>query len=133
MEAGVCARGCPLPYGASLEDVQMARSHLLAAPRRSPEYVCISSLRKAWPRLCSTSTIAADLERPGWRRLCRDCLPPFRRGAPAKTPAAERDGFDMYHSLLEKLYEISLRALLSQSYGEFGACEVAEDPFRRVL
>ncbi len=90
-------------------------------------------MRKAWTRLCSTPTTAADLERPGWRRLCRDCLPPFRRGTPAKTPAAERGEFDMYHSLLEKLYEISLRALPPQSYGEFGACEVAEDTFRRVL
>jgi superfamily II DNA or RNA helicase len=50
-----------------------------------------------------------------------------------KTPAAERDEFDMYLSLLEKLYEISLRALPPQSYGEFEVYEVAEDTFRRVL
>jgi len=89
-------------------------------------------LRKAWPRLCSTSTIAADLERPSWRSLCRDCLPPFSWGTPAKMPAAERGEFDMYLPL-EELCEISLEALPPQSYGEFGACEVAEDPFRRVL
>jgi superfamily II DNA or RNA helicase len=50
-----------------------------------------------------------------------------------KTPAAERDEFDMYVSLLEKLYEISLRALPPQSYGEFEVYEVGEDTFRRVL
>ncbi|NAZ33309.1 MAG: DEAD/DEAH box helicase family protein [Pyrobaculum sp.] len=50
-----------------------------------------------------------------------------------KTPAAERDEFDMYLSLLEKLYEISLKALPPQSYGEFKVYEVAEDTFRRVL
>jgi superfamily II DNA or RNA helicase len=50
-----------------------------------------------------------------------------------KTPAAERDEFDMYLSLLEKLYEISLRALPPQSYGKFEVYEVAEDRFRRVL
>jgi len=67
------------------------------------------------------------------RRLCRDCLPPFRWGTPAKTPAAERGEFDMYLSLMEKLCEISLETLPSQSYIESGACEVAEDPFRCVL
>jgi len=39
----------------------------------------------------------------------------------------------MYLSLLEKLYEISLRALPPQSYGEFEVYEIAEDTFRRVL
>jgi len=39
----------------------------------------------------------------------------------------------MYLSLLEELCEISLEALLPQSYGESVACEVAEDTFRRVL
>jgi hypothetical protein len=39
----------------------------------------------------------------------------------------------MYLSLLEKLCEISLRALPPQSYGEFEVYEVAEDMFRRVL
>jgi hypothetical protein len=39
----------------------------------------------------------------------------------------------MYLSLLEELCEISLETLLPQSYGEFGACEVAEDPSKRVL
>ena len=57
----------------------------------------------------------------------------WRDGAPANTLAAERGEFDMYLSLLEELCEISLETLPPQSYGEFGACEVAEDTFRRVL
>jgi len=48
-------------------------------------------------------------------------------------PVAERGEFDMYLSLMEKLCGISLETLPPQSYGEFGAYEVAEDPFRRVL
>ena len=44
--------------------------------------------------------------------------------------------FDMSFVLLlqlKSMYEISLRALPPQSYGEFEVYEVAEDTFRRVL
>ncbi len=50
-----------------------------------------------------------------------------------KTPGVERDEFEMYLSLLEKLYEISLKALPPQSYGEFEVYEAAEDALRKIL
>ena len=50
-----------------------------------------------------------------------------------KTPGVERDEFETYLSLLEKLYEISLRALPPQSYGEFEVYEAAEDALRKIL
>ncbi|MFP3172367.1 MAG: DEAD/DEAH box helicase [Acidilobus sp.] len=42
----------------------------------------------------------------------------------------ERDEYTMYLDLLEKLYEISLRALPPQSYGEFEIYEVGEGVYK---
>jgi len=42
----------------------------------------------------------------------------------------ERDEYTMYLDLLEKLYEISLKALPPQSYGEFEVYEVGEGIYR---
>jgi hypothetical protein len=106
-----------------------ARSRLLAASQRSPSRLVEEGMDTA----LQYPYYRRRLGKTGLEKSLRDCLPPFRRGTPAKTPAAEKDGFDMYLSLLEKLYEISLRALPPQSYGEFGAREVAEGTFRRVL
>jgi len=44
--------------------------------------------------------------------------------------ALERDEYTMYLDLLEKLYEISLRALPPQSYGEFEIYEVGEGVYK---
>ncbi|MCG2870388.1 MAG: DEAD/DEAH box helicase [Vulcanisaeta sp.] len=44
--------------------------------------------------------------------------------------ALERDEYTMYLDLLEKLYEISLRALPPQSYGEFEIYEVGEGIYK---
>jgi superfamily II DNA or RNA helicase len=44
--------------------------------------------------------------------------------------ALERDEYTMYLDLLEKLYEISLRALPPQSYGEFEIYEVGEEVYK---
>ncbi|AFA38041.1 DNA or RNA helicases of superfamily II [Pyrobaculum oguniense TE7] len=47
--------------------------------------------------------------------------------------ASERDEYSYYVELLEKLYEISLRALPPQSYGEFEIYEIEEAELRKVL
>ncbi|AET34265.1 SNF2-related protein [Pyrobaculum ferrireducens] len=45
----------------------------------------------------------------------------------------ERDEYTMYLDLLEKLYNISLRALPPQSYGEFEIYELSEDQLRKII
>ena len=45
----------------------------------------------------------------------------------------ERDEYTMYLDLLEKLYDISLRALPPQSYGEFVIYELSEDQLKKIL
>ncbi|AEA13175.1 helicase domain protein [Thermoproteus uzoniensis 768-20] len=45
----------------------------------------------------------------------------------------ERDEYAMYLDLLEKLYNISLRALPPQSYGEFEIYELSEDQLQKII
>jgi len=65
--------------------------------------------------------------------LCISDSPVYVVDMVLRVAGGERDEFEMYLTLLEKLYQISLKALPPQSYGEFEVYEMSEDELRKIL